>query len=128
MAALHSRNVFCFDHLPPLISEPRQQPCIVAAAQCRVRLFRRPKIMLYAKMDLDSPACEPATATRRQFGWFRDFCHAQQVGKKAPPGLLLARWHRELNVIEIDKRSFAQASNDKCILMPTPLSFSLRPR
>lgn len=109
MAAPHPRDVSRFVRLHPLSSESRQQTFIVAAAQRRMRLFRRPKIVLYAKMDLDSPAGEPATATHRQFGWFRDFRHAEQFAKKVARARLATFRHRELDVIDLEKWIFRHA-------------------
>jgi hypothetical protein len=40
--------------------------------------------------------------------WFGDFRHAKYVDKKAARDLLASCRHRELNVVDLEKRTFSQ--------------------
>jgi len=110
MTTAHAWDVFRFDGLDPLSSDPRQQRRIVTAAQRRVRLLRRPKIIFYAEVNLNFTTGKPAATALSQFGWFCDFRHAKYVDKKATRRLLTAGWHGELHVIDLEKRIFRQGS------------------
>jgi hypothetical protein len=75
-----------------------------------MRLLRWTKITLYAQMNLHVPAREPAPATHRQFGRLGNLCQSQQIAKEAPRNILSTPRHRQLDMIDIDKWRFRQAS------------------
>ena len=108
MATPHAWDVGRFYRFNSLTSEPRHERCIVAAAQRRVRFLGRSKIIFHPKMDLHLTARKPATTALRQFGGLRNFCHAQCVDEKTARHVLATGWHRELNVIDLEKRTFSQ--------------------
>ena len=70
MTTAHAWDVFRFDGFDPLSSDPRQQRRIVTAAQRRVRLLRRPKIIFYAEVNLNFTTRKPAATALGQFGGF----------------------------------------------------------
>jgi len=106
MTAPHSRNVGGRVNLNVCGLQPLQERFIVTTPQRWMRLFRGPKIILYAKMNLHPAALEPAAAALCQFRWLWNLCHAQQMAIK-PPRVLFFPWrHGKLYVIDCDERMY----------------------
>ena len=67
--------------------------------QSRMRLFRRPEIILDAKVNLRLAAAEPRTTSASEVRRLRLFLHPQHVSIERAGVLLFARRHRKLNVV-----------------------------
>ena len=68
------------------------------------------KIFIYAHVNLNDPALEPAPASFGELDRFGDFNHPEKVAKKHPSDVLLASWHRQLKVINGEKRDIVHKS------------------
>ena len=106
MAACHSRNIARLGHFHSRVSQSSQESRIITAAESRVRLFRRTKLILHSKMELHAAALELAPTAFGNLPRLGQFRHSQKVGIEGA-GLLFFAWrHRELNVVDCSERSF----------------------
>jgi hypothetical protein len=106
VATPHAGNIVRLVHFNSCVSQSLHEGGIILAAQGGVRLLRGTKILLDAKMELHIGAAEPTSAALGKLCRFREFCHAQQIRVKRASFLLLARRHRELDMIDEGKRRF----------------------
>jgi len=78
----------------------RKKHCIVRATERRMGLLRRAKIIFHAQMNLDESTLEPASTTFGKLWRLRQLGHAEDIDVETPCGVLSARRHSELNVID----------------------------
>src|SRR5215469_5766904 len=99
MAAAHSGDAGIVLHGYRSRSQARGQSLIIAAAQRRMSFFGRAKVFLYAEMDQDIPACEPASPALGQFWRLRYLDHSEQIDKEPARRVLAVERHGQLDVV-----------------------------
>lgn len=79
--------------------EPLPEVGEIVDQKRRMRLLRRPERGLHAKMHLDQPALEPASASSRQCLWLADFFEPEERAIERSRLRFSPRGHRQLDVV-----------------------------
>ena len=95
-----AREVVIVDYYDSPANESFAQRFQIRRCKCRMRLPGRPKIPLYADVQLLGTAFKPATTSRTQRLRFRQLTHSQDRPVKRPGGLLTPFRRRNLNVVD----------------------------
>ena len=83
-------------HFHSRVSQSSQESRIITAAESRVRLLRRTKLILHSKMELHAAALELAPTAFGNLPRLGQFRHSQKVGIEGA-GLLFFVWrHRRV--------------------------------
>ena len=85
--------------------QSRQKLRVIAATQGWMRLGRWVKIVIYANVNLDCAALEPASAALGEFGRLANFDHSEQITKEFSGRVFFAGGHGQLHVIDRAKGS-----------------------
>ena len=109
MRSPNSRNIPILQYLNSGRSQPRHQPVIIRAAQSRMRLLRRTKLLLDSQMNLHHATRKPTPTTFRKLRRLRQLSHPQHPAIKRASLRLFPVRHRQLHMIDRDERTLHRA-------------------